>query len=88
MKKMEYTTKTECNRRNSESRIVKLCLNVMPSRDGGRRSVNRRNSESRIVKLCLNVMPSRDGGRQLANPLSLRDLGGEYRLCRNVFIHI
>ena len=40
MKKMEYTTKTECNRRNSESRIVKLCLNVMPSRDGGRRLVN------------------------------------------------
>ena len=40
MKKMEYTTKTECNRRNSESRIVKLCLNVMPSRDGGRRTVN------------------------------------------------
>ena len=37
---MEYTTKTECNRRNSESRIVKLCLNVMPSRDGGRRTVN------------------------------------------------
>ena len=22
------------------------------------------------------------------NPLSLRDLGGGYRLCRNVFIHI
>ena len=40
MKKMEYTTKTGCNRRNSESRIVKLCLNVMPSRDGGRRTVN------------------------------------------------
>ena len=37
---MEYTTKTGCNRRNSESRIVKLCLNVMPSRDGGRRIVN------------------------------------------------
>ena len=61
MKKMEYTTKTECNRRNSESRIVKLCLNVMPSRDGG---------------------------RQLANPLNLSDLGGGYRLCCNVFIHI
>ena len=58
---MEYTTKTGCNRRNSESRIVKLCLNVMPSRDGGRRIVN---------------------------PLSLRDLGGGYQLCRNVFIHI
>ena len=40
MKKMEYTTKTGCNRRNSESRIVKLCLNVLPSRDGGRPSVN------------------------------------------------
>ena len=40
MKKMEHTTKTECNRRNCESRIVKLCLNVMPSRDGGRRLVN------------------------------------------------
>ena len=37
---MEYTKKTGCNRRNSESRIVKLCLNVMPSRDGGRRTVN------------------------------------------------
>ena len=40
MKKMEYTTKTDRNRRNSESRIVKLCLNVMPSCDGGRRTVN------------------------------------------------
>ena len=40
MKKMVYTTKTDRNRRNSESRIVKLCLNVMPSRDGGRRTVN------------------------------------------------
>ena len=40
MKTIEHTTKTGCNRRNSESRIVKLCLNVMPSRDGGRRTVN------------------------------------------------
>ena len=40
MKTIKQTTKTECNRRNSESRIVKLCLNVMPSRDGGRRTVN------------------------------------------------
>ncbi|MGN0225072.1 MAG: hypothetical protein ACI4A7_03195 [Prevotella sp.] len=40
MKTTKHTTKTGCNRRNSESRIVKLCLNVMPSRDGGRRLVN------------------------------------------------
>ena len=40
MKTIKQTTKTGCNRRNSESRIVKLCFNVMPSRDGGRRLVN------------------------------------------------
>ena len=40
MKTIKQTIKTGCNRRNSESRIVKLCLNVMPSRDGGRRTVN------------------------------------------------
>ena len=40
MKTIKQTTKTGCNRRNSESRIVKLCLNVMPSRDGGRQLVN------------------------------------------------
>ena len=34
MKTMERTTKTDRNRRNSESRIVWLCLNVIPSRDG------------------------------------------------------
>ena len=40
MKTIKQTIKTGCNRRNSESRIVKLCLNLMPSRDGGRRTVN------------------------------------------------
>ena len=58
MKTIKQTIKTGCNRRNSESRIVKLCLNVMPSRDGGRRTVNSLNLRDLGgggYRLCRNV---------------------------------
>ena len=77
MKKMEYTTKTECNRRNSESRIVKLCLNVCARREQKPTNLFDRALPSRRQRcIYMNVMPSSDGGRQLVNPLSLRDLWG------------
>ena len=99
MKRMEYTINTGCNRRNSEGRIVKLCLNVCARREQKPTNLFDWALPSRRQRcIYMNVMPSRDGGRLSVNSLSLKDFVGGYRISwtsqaaepsgRNIFVHI